>query len=366
MSLLIVPSTGQTLSPAQRRFNQLVRKIDRLRADLQAWEAAEIVFIEAWAGRVSPARKELADCRYALVFKLNAMLGSKGWTRTERQTLRELLCGLAAGLIDDDDIDDARAAELKVLHDAHAELDFDTAAAEDMADMKDLFEYMSGIDLGDDPVASRDELLRRAFEQMQRQAQAEQAPPAEQRKKPSATAAQRRRQREEQDAAQSLREVFRKLASALHPDRAEDEDDRQRRTALMQRVNQAYERQDLLALFALQLEIEQIDAEHLANATAEKARHYNRMLDEQARDLQAELFAREAALQMRHNLDPGERLNARKLPAVLARETQVCRTMLLEIQRDLRGLDDRAYARRWLRERRQDLLQAAQDDMPLF
>ncbi len=47
--------------------------------------------------------------------------------------------------------------------------------------------------------------------------------------------------------------------AVLHPDREPDEAERVRKTELMQRVNEAYSKKDLLQLVALQLEIEQID-----------------------------------------------------------------------------------------------------------
>ncbi len=50
---------------------------------------------------------------------------------------------------------------------------------------------------------------------------------------------EQRREAEAQQATQSVREVYRKLASALHPDRETDERQREAKTALMQRVNQA-------------------------------------------------------------------------------------------------------------------------------
>jgi curved DNA-binding protein CbpA len=42
-----------------------------------------------------------------------------------------------------------------------------------------------------------------------------------------------------------VREVFRKLASELHPDRETDPAEHARKTELMQRVNQAYKAGDL-------------------------------------------------------------------------------------------------------------------------
>ncbi|WP_341888453.1 hypothetical protein [Variovorax sp. YR752] len=45
-----------------------------------------------------------------------------------------------------------------------------------------------------------------------------------------------------------MRDIFRKLASALHPDRETDAQQRKVKTALMQKANQAYAANDLLAL----------------------------------------------------------------------------------------------------------------------
>lgn len=62
-----------------------------------------------------------------------------------------------------------------------------------------------------------------------------------------------------------MRDIFRKLASALHPDRETDPAEHGRKTALMQRANVAYAANDLLGLLELQLEVDQIDQTGLDN-----------------------------------------------------------------------------------------------------
>jgi PAS domain-containing protein len=367
-SLTVSAAVDRKLTPAQRKFNQLVQKIERARADLSAWEEHAPLFAQAWAQRVRPLQRDVLACQRTVVLKLHEMLDGKGWTKAERATQRELLCALASQLINNPLIDPAQAAELEALHDAYADVDFAADKAQDMAEMKQMFEAMTGLDLGDEPIASEDELMRRAHQRLQDAAANGPAePPPEtgtgRRKKKGPSAAERQREQDAKDASQSLRDVFRKLVSALHPDRADNEADRLRRTGLMQRVNQAYEHNDLLALFALQLEIEQVDAEHLANATAEKARHYNRVLSEQLQQLQTELVARETALRMEYLLDPYLRLNPLKLAPLLDGEARHWRGMLADAQLDIQGLEDRAYAKRWLKQRREEL-QQMDDDLP--
>lgn len=59
----------------------------------------------------------------------------------------------------------------------------------------------------------------------------------------------------------------------------------------MQRVNRAYDKGNLLELLNIQLEIEQIDADHLANLSVERVAHYIQVLREQVAELKAELEA---------------------------------------------------------------------------
>jgi len=66
-------------------------------------------------------------------------------------------------------------------------------------------------------------------------------------KKPAAHA---QAQSEQMDARTAIRTVFRQLASALHPDREPDAQERERKTALMSEVNAAYDKNDLAQLEA--------------------------------------------------------------------------------------------------------------------
>lgn len=344
--LQIVAAPNQALSPEQRKFNQLLRKIELARAELLAWQQALPLFEAAHAQRVRPLWDRLYDQQSAVLHLLHGLLQQPGWSRKQRRTLREVVCGLAAQLIDNERSDDARVAELKALHDRWAETDFDTENRLAMAEMKEMFEAISGLDLGEQAFESEEELMQHAQAQMREHAAREEPEPPPRRRKVSA--AQQRREQEEAQASRSLREVYRQLVGALHPDRAADEQDRMRRTALMQRVNQANEARDILALFALQLEIEQVDAAHVARATAERARHYNRLLAEQLAQIQAEVQACQARLCMDHQLDPYRRWQPQKLGAIIEGEVADLRRALAEAERDLKQLADPAGIKRWL------------------
>ena len=353
---------AQALSPEHKKYRQLAANIDKAKAELAAWQEQTRLFAEGFAERVLPLVKELSALHRELVLRLDAMLTAEGWTKTERKTMRRALCELAADLAASEFLSDAEADEMKALHDQHADIDLDTQEAQALADQKQMIELVTGVDLGEEAFESEEELARHAQERLQAQAQAR-ADERDRGRPGRKSAAQRKREREEADSTQSVREVFRKLASALHPDRASDEDDRLRRTALMQRVNQAYEQQDLLALFALQLEIEQVDAEHLARASGERLRHYNRVLAAQLAEMQAQLHGLQHRFREQFELDHWGRIKPSQLGKQLEVERSHMRGAVLRIKRSLQLLNVPASARKWLKDLR---MEQSMDDRDPF
>ena len=300
--LQISPGAGAAaLTPAQKRFNSLLRQIEQTRRKLAAWHDNIALYRRTHVEAMLPLIDALDAERREWILALDGLAGEPGWTKAERATLSELICEGAAGLLEGADEDDA---ELKALHDRHADVGFDTLQQEARETVKQLAEAVTGLDLGDmEGIDSDHDLVERLRQRMAEQlaeagidaaADAESPAPPPRRK----TASQQRREAEAQLATQSVREVFRKLASALHPDRESDPVEREAKTALMQRANQAYAANDLLALLELQLQIEQIDASHVAAAGAKRLGHYNKVLAEQLAELKQEIERTEAGFAM--------------------------------------------------------------------
>lgn len=132
------------------------------------------------------------------------------------------------------------------------------------------------------------------MEEQQTQYFAEQEAQAERRAKRKKTAKQIEKetqlQAEEQETHLSIRELYRKLASSLHPDREPDLQERERKTELMQRINQAYDQKNLLLLLELQMELEHIDQTTINNISASRLKHYNKILKEQLAKLEQETW----------------------------------------------------------------------------
>ena len=370
-ALQISPPGAAPLTPEQKRFNLLLAKIEKARARLTVWQENMPLFAQAHAHRVAPLEAALMVERRAWLNELDAAAGQTGWTRNERETLSETILDLAAMLIEITPDEDEIPA-LKAVFNKYSEVDFDSEERQELQAMKGLFEAMSGLDLGDDEVASEDELVQRAEEQMRaREGRAEQAAEhgaamhggaARNSSARRPSKAQLKRDEEARQVTQTVREVFRKLASALHPDRATDDADRSARTAMMQRVNRAYEANNLLALLELQLEIEQVDSDHIANAPAQRVRHFNKLLAEQLQELEQEIVDTEMRFCAQYFVIDDRRLDPAKLTRVLDDDVRDLRMTQATLARDRKVLLNRPSAKRWLKQRRHEMRDDAMDD----
>ena len=333
----IAAATAHAASPEHKRFQTLIGKIDKARRRLHAWQEQLPVFARMHAERAAPLQRELMAAQRAWAFDLEALQGAQRWSKADAATLSEMICEICGALLDAEGEPDA---DVKALYNRHADVDFDTEEQQHLDSMKAMLETMGGLDLGDEPVESAEELMRRAHAGMADQArQAQEARPRKGRKPPRQTAAQRRAEEDAKRISQTVREVYRKLASALHPDRVDatvPAAELASRTALMQRANAAYEAGDLLALLELQLQIEQVDLAHAANVAAEQVRHFNKVLAEQLRELEAEVDERQLAFCASYGVLAERRLDPDKLGLLLKDEVRELAAAQARLQRDRR------------------------------
>ena len=283
--------------------------------------------------------------------------------RRQRDSLTQRLLVLIDDLLQHDEDD----AELVVVHDRYNDYTREDMRKHDM----EFTEAMLKDILGEEAVRGHqatdaDDLMRHASEQMRAQAEQLEAARAEEQAKreakreakrtakfgAKADSAQTKAEQAAQaarEASQSVREIFRKLASALHPDREADPVERERKTKLMQRANQAYQNNDLLELLSLQIEIEQIDSEHLTNVTDERLLHYNQVLKEQLGQLQAEVDECTAPIRAPLQFMSG---SAKLTPTVAMKmlddEVRRLRGALAGFEREMESLRDPAVMRDFL------------------
>jgi hypothetical protein len=194
--------------------------------------------------------------------------------------------------------------------------------------------------------------------------QAREARRAKRKKTPRQLAAEAREQVEQAELSLSIREVYRKLASALHPDRETDPQERERKTTLMQRANQAYSKNSLLQLLELQLELEHIDQSAINNIGEDRLKHYNKILKEQVGELDHEILHVENRFKHSYGIPPFIDVSPGTIMRNLAADIFSLQESLHALEHDLLVFDDAKQLKGWLKSVKRSLATPRFDDMP--
>jgi hypothetical protein len=343
-------SRSRTGSKVQQRFARLRRQIDQRKQRLHAWYDAR----PAISRELAENHAVLEACQRAghdLVCLFDRIYPDPIFTRSDRKKLRALICEIASDLLTEQGYDD-----LKPIYNRHSHGDFDTEfALEDAATaraMKSMMEEVLGMDFGTADVSSMEKLHAfteaqlRAFEDEQARAQ---DPGARRNKSAKQLAREARREAEQAKVGKVLQEVHRKLAMALHPDLEQDPAERARKTELMQQVNVAYEAKDLLRLLELQLKLEQIDPDHVSEVAEDRLKHYNTILEQQLKQLEAELDEFEMPWRIELGLLPSTQLSPVQLLARIRVEGEELKQERTRLHHDLEAFQDVSRLKAWLK-----------------
>ncbi|KVN34698.1 molecular chaperone DnaJ [Burkholderia stagnalis] len=367
-SVSIASDSGKTvLSKGQKAFNALIKQIEKRRKRLSAWEHVMPAFQKRYVDELLPLERAWTELRTTMTFRLDEASERKGLTKAEQRTISTLIANLAGDLLD------ANAdARLKAIYNRHGGTDYDVEMAAEFATMKAELEAMLGIELDDDlDMSAHDEVLQHVRAKLEQERardeankRAREARRAERQKSAKQLAKESQQQAEQVELSQSIRDVYRKLASALHPDREPDPLERERKTSLMQRVNQAYDRNDLLKLLELQLELEHIDQHAINQISEDRLKHYNKILKEQVAELDQEIRHVESHLRFAYGLSPYVEVSPDTVLLNLARE-------IIRREQDIRGLkeemplfEDLGSLKRWLKELKRQQSAFPVDEMP--
>ena len=345
LSPSLVLTSAAPLNKDQKAFNTLIKKIDARRAELADWGEAIPLFKQRYVSELLPLRDRETALHIQLALSLDMAHGQKGVTKGEKRKLSTMIAELALLVLARKDDD-----QIKALYNTHSQSDFDVEEAARQNDMKSMLEEMLGMDLGDDiDLNSPDEVTQRLESQFRAQHEAGQGQTAPRKKTAKQLARDAQREAEEKQMSQSIREVYRKLASALHPDREPDPVERQRKTELMQRANEAYEKGNLLQLLELQLQLEHIDQAHLATLGEERLKHYIKILKGQLGELEAEIQHVEYGFAAEFGLSPFERLRPHELMPMLHADLADCEINIRRVQAELDNVGDPKQLKAWLK-----------------
>jgi hypothetical protein len=343
------PGTTGPVSRARKQFNTLIKKLEATRLRLAAWKETMPVIMRQAEQEFAPLARAYSVQQRAMVLLFDQMFQHKSMGKKDRAKLADLICSITLELLAAGD-----DAELKDIYNRHSGGDFDAEADEEGAALKDMMEIFLGVemDAGVDlrsPEAMYEALSAQMGQRDEQERQAAQTRAAK-RRKPAGTLAREQRQAAEAgQLKQTLRDIFRKLVSDLHPDREPDVAERARKTALMQRVNSAYAANDLLGLLELQLEIEQIDQAGLNNLSEDRIKQYNKILEGQLREIERETANIEYAAGLEMGGDVRERLTPQAMLRCLRDDIVEMQAKLDVIVAELEQFRDVNRLKAWLK-----------------
>jgi hypothetical protein len=284
-------------SKAQKEFNRLTKKIEKTEKDIKEFRDVASKLQQRVGKEMTPLINQLVQLQAQIVKIYDRAYDNKDVKKAEKKKLAHLIREIAFELIDQDGME-----ELKAIYDKYDEQGYDAASEEmeqSQLDMvKQMASQMLGIDLSDvdlkDPEKVQAFLHQKLIEKEAAEEEQQRIAAERRAKKPKTDkqkALEAKREEETRNITKSVRTLYMDLVKAFHPDREPDEAEKTRKTEIMQRVTQAYEASDLLALLRLQLEFNRIDQDHLETLADDQLKYYNKILKDQAQDLDGELYA---------------------------------------------------------------------------
>jgi hypothetical protein len=314
LTALMSQGTFELTSPTaatgtQREFHRLLKQVEKQREELLRWTQFQESLPQKTAEISASVEPQVVAAHKMLIKNLEALCAietkSRRLSPADREIVFDYLDGYLPLLVEQ--YDDPELCEILDRHlGAESEPLADDERAEIDAEVKAMMRERAKSEFGVDvePVAGEglDDFAARLAEAVNAHAERlheERAQRASERKqsyrprqgraKSKAELAAEQRAENLKQVSQSLREIYRQLTSAFHPDRADSAEERERRTALMQRINLAYEQSDLLALLMLQLESEQISATDLSRLSEQRLKQFVLVLKDQVKTLQREI-----------------------------------------------------------------------------
>jgi hypothetical protein len=351
--VVVVPqprASGSKAPGASRGYQLQLKRIQKLQQQLLELDGLAQTHRQALQQQVHPLQIEHRQQLRAMVLLIDERLQGKMLAAPQRRAAVTILCGTAATLAREGD------KAMAALHDRHSPTSLaDQARARSEAMRADI-EAALGQPLHDLPLEANAEQILAAgmarLREQRAQADEDKRARAERRrakkqKPPKIPAGQQAGDLPEGSAL--LRSLFRRLASALHPDRESDPAARERKTALMSEANAAHARRDLLALLQLQQDAELDDPLDESLWGESQLAAMTALLKQRVADLERERAGRQDALAQEFQVPPGLGVTPGTLQSVLLEQVWELAQALELMRADARLAQTDAGFKRWLR-----------------
>lgn len=264
MKELKIQYNKQELSPEQEKFNLLLERIESLHASIAERKQMNEHFNAARNKELLPILQKIKDLKLRQVNTLDHLFNTRSFSKTEYRKIREEIISLIEQILNGFHLGSGDEDHLFTL------LSFHQGVSKDVTEAKYQrieFPDPEAGETGKEPDTSPKTPEELKIEAMSKKSY--------------------------EKLLQSIRSIYIPLVKKLHPDRETDEDEKIRKTEILKKLTEAYEKKDLLALLMLQSEyqIGENDEERIKDLDS-----YNKILEEQVSQLEDEFEALYAVL----------------------------------------------------------------------
>ena len=364
IQVIKVKANTGTLSPAQRRFNKLISRLDNLHREIQSFEKMLHQHRMPFLQRITEIESNINQCRRKMLLFLHDRRQGQDLTASEKKIAAEMI-KLFFEFIDQAG-DDLLESIFDIYHSPKKLAQQEAKDALIKKEFLDLVQSITGRPLeGFDTAQSPAEMMAIFMAHLDAienpmEAEKNHAKTSARKSPKKASPRMLKKQKAEEDAHATMRIIFRQLASALHPDREPDPAERERKTTLMSQANAAYERRDLGALLRLQMQISQIDEKSMAQLTDDKLNAMSTLLQEQISALEQSKIQAEyqATHEFGFQVFPG--LSETALLCEIRSQTEDYQEELAALQSEIVLVQDPKYLKQWLKNQKNFLQSRSQ------
>ena len=273
MSFLLqtTASTALNLAPQHQKLNRLIDEIEQQKQLLATWQQAQHDIRTYTQKALMPAYRELYTTLYAQMQMLWQSLTMYRLSKTDTLIIEDKIQNLACLLHGSHLLSQTELDEVTKMHIYYAQASEYSKQKKTKKQAKPSMHALENQEIQDD----LEDWNSDRFQQAKAQAKL------------------KRQQDKHAQAAklvnQSLKSVYLKIASMIHPDREPDEAKKAKKTELLQRANEAYEQEDLFFLLKLQLEIEQSKTGANKGLSSEQVKFYEQALQAQVQALKQQI-----------------------------------------------------------------------------
>lgn len=276
---------GKVLSKEQKAFNNYIKNIKAEKEAIEHLKEVNHWLLGKGESIVAPAERKLIEAQKQMLLALDASPFIDKLSKKLRERFEMIMYeGLSLLVLE------ANQEDLVPLFNKYS----DTSYEEQKDASLDMINSMMGQMFGIDLEVTQEELENPALlqERMAKIMEEKEAEEAEKRANRKRTQKQIEKEEKAKEAEKKLtqtsKKIYLELVKNFHPDQEQDEAEREKKTAILQEANAAYQNDDFLGLLELQIRLFEEKEDALSKTSDETLKYYNKILKEQLTEMRYE------------------------------------------------------------------------------